>query len=208
VKLVSADPVTLVYHELRAPLGLLVTAARDAAEQSRDDDTRARCQTVVRTAERVLSTASQVLALAQAYRLEPSERICSPDAMITQFVHDVAGLGLQASLTRLCQCEDHVVHGNGDALQLVIQSLMTNAGDHSAEGGHIEVTIGCEGRDCQVSIANAADALRRHKGLGLGLYVCQQVAESQGWTLQVTPGLTRFEVSLRLPQAIGVAVAS
>ena len=92
MKSLMADPVTLAYHELRAPLGLVATAARSAAADCEDESLRKRCEMIVRAAERMLRTAQSVMSLVEGSQPAESQRITLSE-VVERLADDARALG-------------------------------------------------------------------------------------------------------------------
>ena len=136
----SADPLTMVYHELRGPLGLMATAARSAAEDCADDALRARCEVIVRAAERMLRTAGRVLDLAHAAELQASE-LFDPAEVVRSTINDLTQMSAPVALTELSTTPGCISEGDAAQLEALVQSLITNASDHAEPGTSINVII-------------------------------------------------------------------
>ena len=73
------DPLTLMYHELRAPLGLVATAARSMAAKTQTTTTSvSRCEMIVRAAERMLRTPPRWFAISHARPAGPDSESFYP----------------------------------------------------------------------------------------------------------------------------------
>ena len=194
----TADPITMVYHELRGPLGLMATAARSAADECTDEALRARCEVIVRAAERMLRTAGHVIDLAHK-----SESACSelydPAETIRATVSDLSEMSVPLILTSLPSEAPCLAEGNVALLEALVQSLITNASDHSEPGTSIHVVLSERSGKLRVEVVNQRSSVRRHRGLGLGLYICQNLAGQLGASLTCDPCGEHFRSVLTLP---------
>lgn len=194
----TADPITIVYHELRAPLGLMATAARSAAEDCTDAALRARCEVIVRTAERMLRIAGHVMDIAQQTESQCSDRF-DPAQIVRGTVADLNQMNVPVSLTELSASGECLCEGNAAQLEALVQSLLTNASDHAEPGTSIDVVM-CErfGR-LRVEFVNQRASRSCHRGLGLGMYICQNLAGRLGADLLCEPRGEHFVSVLTLP---------
>ena len=175
----TIEPSAMVLHELRAPLGLMVSAARAAAEECGDGTAaRRHVEVIERTALRLLASAQQVLYAAIAER-QPEGEPFEPFTVARDWLADSMSLGqrVQASVDG----EARWLAGRGNAGQFValLQSMLSNALDHGSRAEPIEVHL--EAMDTHVSVAlTNSIGERRHKGLGVGSNVCERLADSLG----------------------------
>jgi len=195
---ISRDPVTLAYHELRSPLGLIATVARSAADECVDETTRRRWEVVTRAAERTLRTADQVLSLAKRDDSEATPRWYRPAAIIAQLVRDFQGLGVPVELKSTPQGEGALLYGVRERLEALAQSLITNALDHG-EPGSAQVRIAASDAIWSMSIVNRIVAVRSHRGLGAGMYVSVRMAERMGGQLSTSNDGRIYRIRLSLP---------
>lgn len=194
----SADPLTMVYHELRGPLGLMATAARSAAEDCADDALRARCEVIVRAAERMLRTAGRVLDLAHAAELQASE-LFDPAEVVRSTINDLTQMSAPVALTELSTTPGCISEGDAAQLEALVQSLITNASDHAEPGTSINVIISERLGRLRVEFVNQRASVRQHKGLGLGLPICEKLASRLGAELACEPHGDHFRSTLMLP---------
>lgn len=200
MKQATADPITMAYHELRGPLGLMATAARSAAEDCTDESLRARCQVIVRAAERMLRTAGQVIELAQS-----SQPICSqvfdPVETIRSTIEDLNAMDVPVHLTELIAEGECGYEGSVEQLEALVQSLISNACDHAEPGSSIHVVISKRFDHLRVEFVNQRALVRRHNGLGLGTYIGQSLARQLGGHLECEARGNEFSSVLTLPLA-------
>jgi CheY-like chemotaxis protein len=115
------------------------------------------------------------------------------------------------------------VLGDPGRLHQVMWNLLSNAVKFTPSGGSVQVTLGREGEDVVIRVADSgigiapdflphvfdrfrqqdASISRKHGGLGLGLSIARQLVELHGGTIQVaSPGeLGGATFTLRLPLA-------
>jgi len=187
------------YHELRAPLGLLATAAQYAADECEDDgDRRRRWETVVRTAERILRTADQVLHL-NKLAAEEEVRAYSPSDLLLAMLEDVRGLGVLVESEITPAARRAWATGVPSRFEALAQSLLNNAIDHGEPGEPVRIAVYATESVLTVEIENAIAAVRRHKGLGLGSVVSNTLALQLGAELELAAEDGRYRATARLP---------
>ena len=94
----SEDPMTVLYHELKSPLGLIATLARSAAIELDGLRAREHFEAINRVAERTLRTADIVLAVARAADQQPTVTCCRPAEVLERLVGDMQELGCDVQL--------------------------------------------------------------------------------------------------------------
>ncbi|MDZ7726949.1 MAG: hypothetical protein U5Q44_01435 [Dehalococcoidia bacterium] len=120
------DIATLVYHELRAPLGLVATLARGASCEDDLEELRRQCALIQRTAERMLRTASAVIETARAARCDDPVWF-APAPIVQHAVDDAAPAGLYVRLVQ-DEAANHVsTYGSPMQLETLVHSLLANA---------------------------------------------------------------------------------
>jgi len=201
VNALAIDPLTLAYHELRSPLGLVATAARSVAEESRDDALRARCEVIVRTVDRMLRTVQQVFGAAQAGSTDAPAWFAPLD-VVSRLVHYLQGFDVGIDLSADGQALAARVFGVRGLFEALVQSLVSNAVDHSEAGACVTVRLAGDENTLTFTVVNTAATRRRHKGLGVGLYICDRLAEQLGGTLSTGFDGREYRASFRLPRVV------
>jgi signal transduction histidine kinase len=194
----TADPTILVLHELRAPLGLMATAARAAADDCTDDDIRQRCEMIVRAAERMLRTTHEVFELTRASRADHCEPY-RPLEVAQDIVATLRGLNVNARLTAFADTQTVECIGVRARFEALLHSLITNSLDHSDAGAEVTVTFERGGGGITATVANPVGASKRHRGLGLGAELTRELADQLGGTLVRRCDGRRYVVTVTLP---------
>lgn len=195
----ATDPVTLAYHELRSPLALMATMARSAADDCDDDALRARCLSIVRTAERMLRTAGEVLDVAEVASDETQSRFSAME-VVRKVVTDYRGMGVAVTMTATGDADTPVVGAPGQ-LEALLCSLIGNALDHGDSRLPVRVLVAEAGGVLTIAITNEMSHVRAHKGLGLGSYIGDRLARALNATLELQRTETEFvaRIALQVP---------
>jgi signal transduction histidine kinase len=176
------DPVTLAYHELRAPLGLMLTAAQSAVEECEDAFVRKRCEVIARTAERMLRTAQEMLRQAGMDREE--EQLFLPAQVLAASVGDLVELGAAVELQVSAEAVAARCKGMPATFEALVHSLISNARDHAAAGTCVNVSLRRGGHSIVVDVANEMAAVDEHAGLGAGRLIEARLADDLGARLE------------------------
>jgi signal transduction histidine kinase len=190
--------VTLVYHELRSPLGLVATAARSAADDCPDDDLRRRCETIVRAAERMLRVADNVLAIEKRRQAEASDAY-HPVEVLRGLTEDLRRLGAPVCLVADPATEELTTSGPRGRFEALVQSLVGNACDHGEQVDVVFVEAAAREGALEVTISNRFAQVTRHRGLGLGRYIADRLATELGATLHYSTTRDRFLATIIIP---------
>lgn len=183
MKQATADPVAQAYHELRSPLGLMVTAAHALALEVEDEAVQIRCDAIIRAAERMLRTASQMLAPA-APGTSGSSQPFQPWNVVRELAEDFKELGLPLEFSSTALAADTQIEGSAAEFEALVSSLLMNARDHHEPGTPIRLTCAANDDAFTVEISNETASLASHEGLSLGTSICANLAERLGAVLE------------------------
>ena len=200
----------VVSHDLRNPLGAILTTA-DALERLRlPDDLRDRHHTAVariqRAAERMQRLIADLLdqASIQAGRLALDRRPCEPSSLVDEALVTFESLardkGLQ--LRNETQREVPQMYADDDRILQVLSNLISNAVKVTPCGGLITLAVEGRGREAVFSVRDTgpgipADELPQlferywrspdagYKGNGLGLAIARGIVEAHGGRIWV-----------------------
>lgn len=177
------DPMALVYHELRAPLGLVATAARSMAEDMPDEELRSRCEVIVRAAERMLRTAEAVTSITAGLSGDDDgSESYSPIEILSDLVETLRGLDVPLEF-----CADTpttpAVAGSGARFEALVHSLITNAMDHGDPASPVRLAVGRSPGRVTVEVRNSLSERDTHRGGGLGMIIANALARGLGATL-------------------------
>ncbi|HVZ72431.1 MAG TPA: response regulator [Polyangia bacterium] len=218
--------VGILGHDLRTPLSSVVTGAQLLERQLEDDKHLRTVRRMVSSAARMRDMIDQLLDLTRARlggglgfvrtrrnvdvtelvgRVADEARASTPDRQVT-----IAGAG---------ECR---TAGDATRLQQLFSNLVTNALKHGTPGTPVSVDVEASDDEIVVLVRNAGaippallprifDPFRGNRatsgsqGLGLGLYISQQIAAAHGGTIAVESSPeagTTFCV--RLPRKLAV----
>ena len=195
------DPLTLAYHELRSPLGLLATAAQALAEEAQDDDQRRRCEVIVRAATRMLRTTEQVFSVVGASTVEAAEWY-APAAEVRALVTDLAEADARIEIHADSAAEQARVYGVRGLFEVLVQSLVMNAINHSNPGATVTLALSADADHFSLTITNPMATHRRHAGLGVGVYLCGRLAAQIGASLRAEPAGLLYQARVQLPVVV------
>ena len=194
----ALEPMTLVYHELRSPLGLVATAARAAAEECDDEDLRKRCEVIVSAADRMLRTAQQLFDLARGSE-PPALAPFSPSDAVLAIAADHTALGREVDTVVTASARRTWTLGVREQFEALVQSLVSNALDHGDPLAPPLLQVAMDGDVVVLEVRNRVAGAPRHDGLGLGSYVVRGLAHRLGATLNETESGLEHVVRMRLP---------
>lgn len=211
-------------HELRTPIGNVLTQTQVALAQPRDAGFyRSVLESVAEELDRLARTVADMLLLARA-----EHGLWLPRRVQIDLAREVRTLldffeapAADKQITMACAGN---AQAQGDVLMLrrAISNLISNAVRHTPEGGDIRVEISESAADVRLSVANTGPeidaALLPHvfdrffrapasreavasEGVGLGLSIVRAIIVAHGGTVSVSSegGQTRF--TLALPRA-------
>ncbi|WDZ98463.1 HAMP domain-containing sensor histidine kinase [Herbaspirillum sp. WKF16] len=214
--------VAILGHDLRNPLGAVLMAATLLQRTYREEVAQKASQQIINSSKRMAKLIENMLDLARA-RLAGGIGLTRESARLGEVVERVVQ-EYQATypdcvIERKIQGED-AGHWDADRLGQVAANLLGNALQHGTPGR--PVRIGIDGRDEQwlaLTVANEGvipaqvlpnifDPFRggervygRNEGLGLGLYIAQQVVAAHGGEIGVrSDGEAQTVFTVRIPR--------
>jgi signal transduction histidine kinase len=226
------DFLSVAGHELKNPLNALQLQlrllARKAREQQLSDSLAERAERVARTGERLGLLIEDLLDVSRinAGQLQLHYSEVDLTAIAREVISRMAEELSRADCETLLESE-HPVEGCWDRLRLeqVLMNLLSNACKYGRKRPirvRVEVAQGMarlsvrdegygiapEDRERIFQRFQRADATRHIQGLGLGLWICRQIAEAHGGTLRVESELGKGSTFiLELPQCNPVGEA-
>ena len=186
------------YHELRAPLSLIATAAHAAATEADPELLHRRCDTIARVAERTLRVARQVIDTVRTDGLSTGETgTYAPLVAVERALGDFRTLGtpIDADLGQqrsLLLAEGDVAH-----FETLLHVLLGDAIDHG-DGTAIVVSARCARGALEVRIANGV-AAGDQPGAGLGRLLRERLCARLGATIAGECREGRYHTTLLLP---------
>lgn len=187
----------MAYHELRSPLALMATMARSAAADCTDEELRSRCLSIVRTAERMLRTAGQVMVVADAAREDAPCRF-APGEVVQKVVSDYREMGVLMTVDT-CESVGSEVYGAPGQLEALLCSIVGNALDHGNPEIPLRIGMSESPNGVFIRVWNSMGRNRGHRGLGLGSYIGDRLARALNASLELTRSDNEFIAEIRLP---------
>ncbi|MDP9046074.1 MAG: hybrid sensor histidine kinase/response regulator [Pseudomonadota bacterium] len=206
-------------HDLRGPLAAILVGAQKLA-RSEDEGTRRIAERLIRSAQWMGRMVEDTLDLTRA-RIGGGIAVRRAPMELGELVERVAGERLRTQPERAMRIEREanlVGRWDADRLAQVVSNLVGNALSHGDPSVPVEVRVaeGSSGR-VELSVSNGGtiapevlphifdpfrsgrDTTHRTEGLGLGLYIVQQIVQAHAGTITVTTGSgqpTVFRVEL------------
>ncbi|MDH4140150.1 MAG: ATP-binding protein [Coriobacteriia bacterium] len=206
VEELRAEIVSLVSHDLRAPLTVIAGYLDLLGAKSLKPDAKEKAISQARAAaERMLTLLGDLLDVARA------DEILSPAVLapvhlgdvVAEIVNSFAATAVHRFVLDLR--EDGVVLGDDKRLRQVIANLVTNAMKYSPEGSDISIEVVRNHKRILLSIEDEGPGIpeaQRHRiferytrvqqsesgkraGIGLGLYIVKAIVEGHGGTVRV-----------------------
>jgi len=214
--------VGILGHDLRNPLGTIVSGAYALRQQLQEERQLRNLGRMSAAAARMVRMIDQLLDLTRA-RAGGGIELKRERLRVDELVHRVIDELRDANPGRITSAEvdgDATLVGDADRLLQVLSNLIGNALAHGTEGSPVTVRV-VGGDDVRIDVHNAGqippdllpvlfdpfrgnrNSTHTSRGLGLGLFISQQIARAHGGIIEVsscsTEG-TRFVV--RLPRGL------
>ena len=208
----------MLTHEIRNPLATIKLASRALQGQLADDGEPARRR--LRNIDTAIATIDEVIERCDVHNSMEDSGIAPAIQRLT-----LPSL-LAATAERLGHAERFIIHADSpqevdsdpQLLEILLANLMDNAGKYSPDGSPITLETFALGDDAGwgLRIRNAIapgmapdparlferyyrhEHARRQGGSGLGLSLCQRIAEILGGTLDYRPGSNAVTFELRM----------
>jgi heavy metal sensor kinase len=213
-------------HELRAPIALIRTTAEVAVQNRKREagEYLAALDDVLAESERTSQVVESLMLLARAdAEKEPIERA---PVDLCNTVRVAAEQGEKLARSRHVQFSAHVPPGplricaDAEAIRRAVLVLIDNAVKYSNPGGHVSASVGVDGTDAVVSVADTGMGIspedlphifdrfwradkarsRSHGGAGLGLSIARWIADVHRGSIEVESTVGQGSVfRLRIP---------
>lgn len=216
--------VGILGHDLRNPLGTLVTGTQILHSQGLDDGKMRVLRRMISAGDRMTNMIAQLLDLTRARlaggvgfigKREPIDVA----SLMQQAADELRGAHPNSALT-LEVSGDCTTTGDADRLLQVFSNLGSNALQHGAKGAAVTTSVSGDEREVVVSVRNRGaiprellptifDPFRGRKGagpdargLGLGLYISEQIAQAHGGSIGVesSEDADETEFTVRIPR--------
>lgn len=214
----------IIGHDLRNPLAAILNGARVLEPQLADEKQLRTVRRMIASGQRMTDMIEQLLDLTRArlagglgfVRVRTALDVAT---LVRRTVDELAGAHPEREL-RVSVGGEQATTGDGNRLLQLFSNVVGNALVHGAPGTPVAISV--EGTDAEivVRVGNAgaipADVLPRlfdpfggrasgetavSSGLGLGLYISQQIALAHGGSIEVTSSeLAGTAVTIRLPR--------
>jgi len=217
--------VGILGHDLRNPLGTLVTGAQILHSQGLDDGKMRILRRMISAGDRMTNMIAQLLDLTRARLAGGVGFIGAREpinvASLMQRVADELRVAHPNSTLVIDASGDCTTTGDADRLLQVFSNLVSNALQHGTKGSTVTTSVSGDEREVVVSVRNRGaiphdllptifDPFRGRKGavadargLGLGLYISEQIAQAHGGSIEVTSSEDADETAftVRIPRA-------
>lgn len=206
---IRAEIVSLVSHDLRSPLSVVIGYLDLLRKPLSDEDRDRAIDSAKRNASRMADLLEDLLSATRAEELlAPSQLVpVRIDALVDEVVGSMAPTHSERHLFFEPQCAPLVL-GEEKRLRQVLVNLVTNAFKYSPEPTPIEVQVTCDDNHVFLRVVDQGPGVPAHErdrvferfarldggsarpGLGLGLYIVRIISENHGGCVRVeeTPG--------------------
>ncbi|WP_255609373.1 response regulator [Methylosinus sp. Sm6] len=193
--------VAILGHDLRNPLQGIVTATERGLRLAKDEEARRTLETIRRSGDRMARMIAQILDVTRI-RADAGLAIRRAPAELRRVVEQIVDeFSAHESLFRVEYVGDTRGSWDADRLLQLVSNLVGNAVEHGPAGGYVHIRV--DGRApswVKVEVRNGGCGLPRSlrevlfepfrsgdrtRGLGLGLFICKQIADAHGGVIDV-----------------------
>ncbi len=206
-------------HELRTPLAIVTSSLENLEHEALNEESQgytARAREGADRLRRILN------AMSEASRVEELMANAEPErfdlrAVLVSTIDAYRDVYSQREFRFACDLDDAAIHGSPELLIQMLDKLVDNAVDFSADGDTIDIGLRRLDGALRLSIANPGPALpermraqlfdsmvsvragKDSRHLGIGLYIAKLIAEGHGGRIRAEniDGGVEFAVSLR-----------
>lgn len=211
--------IAVLGHDLRNPLGAITSGAQVLGRMSFEDKARKFIDIIQNSAYRIQALVDNMLDLARV-RLGDGisltlQQESSVEGTLSQVINELRLLWPQRTILSDFKF-DSVVTWDSKRIAQLFSNLLGNALIHGSPGEPITIKATCNANRFVLSVANAGEPIPAatmerlfhpfsrgevkpgQQGLGLGLFIAQEIAQAHGGELTVvsTPEETVFEFSM------------
>jgi signal transduction histidine kinase len=217
---------TLIAHQLRAPLGSVKNSMNliDSGQLGQDKLGQV-VGAVTENVDAIVQLVNNILFLQEIDLVEPQFQPVDIQAVVRQAVQDFQPSAERAGLSVRVEAADPIasITGNAGSLKQAVTALLENALRSSSRGGEIGVTVQSRDQAVEISVQDSgatilpetvehlferaqhqeAGGYHQHSG-GLGLPIAKAVVEQHKGSIHVTSQAgqgNRFTISLPAPRS-------
>ncbi len=215
----NEELLAIVTHDLRSPLASILMVADVLAKQNKDEGVLRHADRVRRTSRQLINIVNELLDLSRARLaggIPVDRREVDVAPLVTRTVGDLAAANPDRKI-ELSTPPKVEGRWDGARVEQVVQNLVGNALTHGKAGSPIRVELKDHGEEIELSVKNQGaipeamvDALfepftqghaaRKGTGLGLGLYIVDQIVIAHSGTVTVQTGPEGTTFTVRLPK--------
>jgi len=215
-------------HELRTPLAIVQAESTLALRKKRaQEDYRRSLELISQEAEHMSAVVGKLLYLARidAGKDQMNLERINLRELLTELSSHIEVLAWEKGLEfKLAPLEDLTIEGDKVKLEQLFLNLLENAIRYTPSGGSISASIVREGKTAVIAIKDTGSGIskehipylferfyrvdkarsRAEGGAGLGLAICQHIAEVHNGSIEVESQVGKgstFSVSLPLPES-------